>query len=54
MILTGKSLIAKGCGVSKENTGWFTGSLVHRPDGCAKRMSLNKGETAVHGCQPSE
>ena len=28
----------------------ITGSLIHRPDGCAKLMSPSKGETAVHGC----
>ena len=27
-----------------------TGSPAHRPDGYAMLMSLNKGETAVHGC----
>ena len=30
---------------------WYTGIfLVHWPDGYAKLMSLNKGETVVHGC----
>ena len=27
----------------------ITGSLIYRPNGCAKLMSPSKGETVVHG-----
>ena len=35
---------------SEVKTLWCTSSPVHKPDGYAMLMSLNKGETADHGC----